>query len=142
MRFFKLQPEVAGGLGARTIMDTTIHPPAVSVLEYEFDGWLGDDLLESFPCFIVSERLKNLLDENTFTGYAFDSVIISRSETFDELYPETILPEFHWLKVEGKAGIEDVGFSELNHLVVSESVLKVLLQANLKNCLTEEYLPQ
>lgn len=142
MRFFKLQPEVAGGLGARTVMDTTVHPPAVSFLEYEFDGWLGDDLLESFPCYIVTERLKSLLTENDFTGYAFNSVIISKSETFDELYSETNLPEFHWLKIEGKAGIEDVGFSESNHLVVSENVLKVLLQASLKNCLTEEYLPK
>lgn len=63
MRFLKLQPEVAGGLGAKTIMNTTVHPPSVSILEYEFDGWLGDDLLESFPCFVVSERLKNPLEE-------------------------------------------------------------------------------
>jgi hypothetical protein len=142
MRFFTLQPEVAGGLGAKTVMDTTVHPPLVSVLEYEFDGWLGDDILESFPCYIITERLKNLLEESLFTGYIFDNVIISTSETFDELYPETNLPEFHWLKIEGEAGIEDIGFSESNHLIVSESFLKVLLQVNLKHCLTEEYLPQ
>lgn len=142
MRFFKLQLEVAGGFGRKTVMDTRVHPPLVSVLEYEFDGWLGDDLLESFPCYIVTERLRNLLVENLFTGYIFESVIISTSETFKELYPETNLPEFHWLKIEGKAGIKDVGFSESNHLVVSENFLKVLLQVNLKHCLTEEYLPQ
>ncbi len=142
MKFFKLEPEVAGGLGQKTVMDTTVHPPLVSVLEYEFDGWLGDDLLESFPCYIVTERLKNLLKEDSFTGCEFDSVIISTSETFEEFYPEANLPKFYWLKIKGKAGIDDVGFSELNHLVVSEKFLKVLLQANLKNCLVEDYISQ
>lgn len=141
MRFFKLQPEVAGGLGARTIMDTTVHPPTVSVLEYEFDGWLGDDLLESFPCFILSERVKNLLQENDFTGYVFDNVIISKSDTFNEIYPDLELPDFYWLKIDGKAGVDDTGLSESNHLVVSEGFLKILLQFNLKNCLTDEYSP-
>lgn len=141
MRFFKIQPEVAGGLGTRTIMDTTVHPPLVSVLEYEFDGWLGDDLLESFPCFIVSEQLKNLLEENTFTGYVFSDVITSKSDTFIEIYPDLTLPNFYWLKINGKAGVEDAGLSESNHLVVSENFLKILLQVNLKNCLTEELIP-
>jgi hypothetical protein len=123
MKFFKLEPEVAGGLGQRTVMDTTVHPPLVSVLEYEFDGWLGDDLLESFPCFIISERLKNLLRENHF----------------NEIYPDLDLPNFYWLKINGKVGVDDTGLSESNHLVVSEGFLKILLQTNLKNCLTEEY---
>jgi hypothetical protein len=98
--------------------------------------------LESFPCYIVTEGLKKLIEENSFTGYAFDDVIISTSETFDELYPDADLPKFYWLKVKGNAGIDDVGFSESNYLIVSEKFLKTLLQINLKNCLTEEYVPE
>jgi hypothetical protein len=139
MKFFKLEPEVAGGLGQKTLMDTTVHPPSVSILEYQFDGWLGDDLLESFPCYIVTEKLKNLVQENSFAGYKFDDVIISTSDTFKELYPETDLPKFYWLKIDGKAGIDDVGFSESNYLIVSEIFLTTLLKVNLKNCLVEEY---
>ena len=52
-----LEPEVAGGWGEGTIANTSPHPPVVETLEYMFDGWGGDDLLATFPCFIVSEAL-------------------------------------------------------------------------------------
>ena len=57
--YYFIEPEVAGGWGGNTIADTSVHPPKISKLHYQFDGWLGDDLLESFPCFIVSESLKH-----------------------------------------------------------------------------------
>src|SRR3954454_10828086 len=59
--YFALEPEVAGQLGDTTMLDTSVHPPVIQRLEYRFDGWLGDDLLESFPCFVVTERLANEL---------------------------------------------------------------------------------
>ena len=64
-----IEPEVAGGLGNETIIDKNYHPPIVKKLHYEFNGWLGDDILESFPCFIVSERLKNeIIKKNLKVG--------------------------------------------------------------------------
>lgn len=42
-------------LGGRTVRDTSVHPPVVSHLHYVIDGWLGSQLLESFPCFIASD---------------------------------------------------------------------------------------
>lgn len=38
MKFFYIEPEVAGGFGERTRLDTTVHPPVVHELEYEFQG--------------------------------------------------------------------------------------------------------
>ena len=40
--FHVVEPEVAGALGDRTEMDSSIHPPIVKRLHYEFQGWLGD----------------------------------------------------------------------------------------------------
>lgn len=37
-----------------TIMEATVHPPRVERLHYEFEDWLGDDLVESFPSFLVA----------------------------------------------------------------------------------------
>ena len=56
--FHTLEPEVAGGFGEQTILDNSTHPPDVKWLHYVLDGWLGDDILESFPCYIVTERLR------------------------------------------------------------------------------------
>lgn len=46
--FRYIEPEVAGGLGEETQMDSTVHPPLVKKLHLEFEGWLGDDILETF----------------------------------------------------------------------------------------------
>ena len=53
MQYVYIEPEVAGGLGDHTVMDRSVHPPIVSKLHYQMEGWLGDALLESFPVFIV-----------------------------------------------------------------------------------------
>ena len=89
-----IEPEVAGGLGKETILSNDTHPPVVEKLNYEFSGWLGDDILESFPCYIVSERLKNKIDNNNLSGLKFDDVIVTKSEVFKQLYPDKKLPNF------------------------------------------------
>lgn len=134
-----LEPEVAGQLGEDTVMDTTRHPPEVSRLHYEFDGWLGDDLLESFPCFIITGRVKRALEEMSLSGCLFDSVKVSRSETFRELHPDEELPDFFWLKVSGTACVDDFGLTTDNRLVVTERTLKCLQEFHLNNCLVKEY---
>ncbi|APF85630.1 hypothetical protein HI806_01945 [Ralstonia solanacearum] len=56
MNYFFLEPEVAGALGENTVLDASTHPPRVEKLHFEFSGWLGDAILESFPCVIATLR--------------------------------------------------------------------------------------
>ena len=107
MRYFNVEPEVAGGLGSLTVMDRSVHPPNVSRLHYRFDGWLGDVVLEAFPCFIVSEAAKEKLESLGATGALFDTVEITTSEQFQEMYPNRKLPLFAWLRVRGMPGQQD-----------------------------------
>lgn len=72
--FYQLEPEVAGGWGEDTVADTTMQPPRVLQLDYCFDGWLGDDLLESFPVWIVTEKLAFLLQGSSLTGFTLDKM--------------------------------------------------------------------
>ena len=51
--FYVLEPEVAGDLGAGSILDYSTQPPTVLKLQYEFNVWLGDDLLTTPPCFLI-----------------------------------------------------------------------------------------
>jgi len=72
MKYYYIEPEVAGGLGNDTVMNRSVHPPVVTKLHYQFDGWLGDVLLESSPCFIVTELAKQKLQDARLTGATFD----------------------------------------------------------------------
>jgi hypothetical protein len=126
MTFTILEPEVAGGLGPSTVADRSVHPPRVERLHYEFDGWLGDELLESFPCFIVSAALASNLSSSGLSGFVLDDVLVTVSSEFAELYPTRVLPTFHWLKITGRAGTDDFGLSSDHRLVVSAEALATL----------------
>jgi hypothetical protein len=54
--FYYIEPEVAGGLGPKSETRRGNRRLVVTRLNYTFDGWLGDALIESTPCFILTER--------------------------------------------------------------------------------------
>lgn len=134
MKFYYLEPEVAGGLGDDTVIDRRVSPPRVEQLHYEFDGWSGDELLESFPCFIVTERLANEIRRLNSSGVQFADVKITQSSEFEELHPGQSLPEFEWLQVFGTAGQDDFGISSNGRLVVSEGILNTFKSFGLSHC--------
>jgi hypothetical protein len=134
MSYYILDPEVPGELGSKTKLDTSTHPPRVSALNYELNNWLGDDLFQSFPCFVVTNRLRQKLESHKATGIKFAELELTLSDNFRELHPNTKAPECSWLKVVGKAGEDDFGLSSDFRLVVSESALSVLKTFQLENC--------
>jgi hypothetical protein len=137
--YFYIEPEVSGGLGGNTVADTTVHPPVVSKLNYLFDGWLGDDLLELFPCYVVSERLKSEIMNSELLGFEIDGLEVTKSDQFDELYPGKELPEFYWLKITGQAGKDDFGIASDHRLVVSDKALDALRRCSLEQADLEEF---
>ena len=66
-QYYIIEPEVAGGLGLNSNIDRTTFPPIVEKLHFVFEGWLGDPILESFPCFIVTDRLARKMEEAGLT---------------------------------------------------------------------------
>ena len=139
MKWFYVEPEVAGGLGVKTILERTVHPPIITKLHYEFDGWLGDELLTSFPCFIITENGKLKLQAAQLTGARFDRVEVTTSEQFQELYPGRELPRFVWLRVEGKPSVDDLGISPDGRLIVSEKTLETLRELSLTWAIVTEF---
>ena len=133
MTSFAIEPEVAGGFGNRTIIDTSSGRRKVIKLHYQFDGWLGDALLETTPCYIVSEPLASDIVGQGLTGYEFDDVVISTSDEFSELYPDVVLPAFRWLKIVGIPCEDDFGLTPNLSLVVSERALHVLQSHGISN---------
>jgi hypothetical protein len=140
MKYYLLLPEVAGGLGENTILSKETHPPIVSRLHYEFYGWLGDDLLETFPCFLVTIPLAEALKNAGVSGAEFREVEVTTSGEFEDFYPDFKLPPFLWLYVYSKGGHDDLGVAADGSLVVSEEVLRLLRTFKIEQCEISEYL--
>lgn len=137
--YYFVEPEVAGKLGGNTVIDPSFHPPLITFLEYQFDGWLGDHLLESFPCFIISKEAATAIKTSGLTGFELDSVMTKRSEQFDDLGASIVLPEFLWLKISGSPGSSDFFIAGDNRLVISESAIKVIKKFGLANADFEDF---
>ena len=96
-----LEPEVAGELGENTIIENFDNVrlkgerPKVTHLHYQFTGWLGDEILECTPCFIVTDALSKVIQESTLNGYTFQDVEVSVSDEFTEIYPNIKLPNLY-----------------------------------------------
>lgn len=139
MHYFYIEPEVAGGLGDSTVLDSSVHPPVVEHLEYCFDEWQGDALLESFPCFIATESLAAQLMSSPLSGFQFEQVTITKSPVFKELYSNHSLPAFVWLQLTGQAGKNDFGLATDGRLVVSANALKVLMASGIGHSSVENF---
>lgn len=137
-RFYLLSPEVAGGLGPHSEVDRRTVPPTVTRLHYVFDGWQGDDLLESYPVFVISSSLGKGLARGGVTGFELADIEIEKSATFETLYPRRDLPPFRWLHVSGTAEDSDIGVDAQARLVVSDRALAILKTGRLDHCLIEE----
>ena len=134
MKYYALDPEVAGELGNNIVMDVSVHPPLVSKLHYKLDAWLGDDLIQSFPCYLVTEHLRKHIEKFSLVGVSFAPVELELSANFKELHPSKVVPNFEWLKIFGKVGKDDFGVEAEGRLVVSERALKSLKKFALEHC--------
>lgn len=113
-------------------------------MHYEFEGWLGDDLLESTPVFIVSSNLVKGLKKSEFKDYKLEECLTTMSDVFKELYPNKELPYFTRFIPRGTVEIEGEHFnywsghhfclSSKGELVVTKKALNFLKQFFIKYC--------
>jgi len=150
MKLFFIEPEVAGGHGEHTIYGTgeDIVKEGISgkvkFLHYEFEGWLGDDLLESTPAFIVSSLLETVLQKSDIKDYKLEPCLITTSDVFKEMYPNKEIPPFSRFIPLGKIEVEGEHFtnwsghhfclSSKGELVVTQEALELLKTVSINNC--------
>jgi len=147
---FLLEPEVAGELGENTIIinydnvRTNKERPEVIHLHYVFTGWLGDEILECTPCFIVTSELAEEIKRNDLHGYMFEDVEVLKSDEFQEMYPHKILPQFKRLLPLGNIEVIDEKYSnwsghdfcvsQKSYLVVTKKTLDILMRHKMDYC--------
>ncbi|MED1608082.1 hypothetical protein P4U90_22455 [Cytobacillus kochii] len=150
MILYFLEPEVSGGHGEDTIYGTEEEITTkgisgkVKFSHYEFEGWLGDDLLESTPAFIVSSKLGAELENSDFIDYKLEECLITTSDEFKEMYPDIEIPAFSRFIPLGKIEVEEDHFknwsghhfslSSKGELVVTQEALDFLNRFSIDNC--------
>ena len=111
MKYYILNPEVAGELGdGSEVVYENGKIKEVKFLEYVFMGWLGDELLTTHPCFIVTKSLQEDIILAGLTGMEFDEIRVTISDEFIELYGDRHIPEFvHIICTESyEAGVDNL----------------------------------
>ena len=100
---------------------------------YEFDDWLGDDLVTSTPAVLATARVRDAIGAAGLTGVQFAPVTVTRSELFADLGGGD-LPERAWLRPGGRADLDDFWSVDRRDLVVSERAWELLRCFSLVHC--------
>lgn len=129
MKFYIIRPEIPAGIGENSQLERTLGKPLkVIKLHLAFEDYSGSDLMKTSPVFYVTKKLKEGLYNSDLTGIeCFESFEVSKSENFEEMHPNKVLPIFYWFKINGVAKKTDFGV-ELGKLIVSEKA-KLFLES-------------
>jgi hypothetical protein len=147
MKYFLLEPEVAGHLGDNAVVDERTKPPIAKHFHFEFDGWNGDDLITAAGLYLGTKRLADFLraQQPPLSGIEFGQVELSKSPEYYWMQSREMagapkeLPEFVWLKITGVAGVDDFGTPKEYGITVSERVLKLLEAVCMKVCVIKDF---
>ena len=131
---YVLEPEVSGELGKKTIINTDKWPPVVFHLHFIFKGWMGDDLIECFPVFMITEVLKMNLDKSNLSGFQIENCEVDISDEMKLLQPDITPPIIFWLKVSGEENKDDFFIDNKNKLCISEKAFTLLTNFHLNYC--------
>ena len=131
MPYYKLQPEVPGELHRQTTLDRSTRPPKAINLKVLFLGWMGDDLLDIFPCFFVTDQLKVCIEINGLTGCSFETFEL---EIGEDAPPETSNTKFWRMVPSLWEQLADIRVNPKGYLVVSELALLVINKHKIECC--------
>lgn len=141
---FLLECEVAGGLGERTIIDNNKN---IVHLDYEFAGYMGDEIIETIKSFVITFSLADDIKNNQLNGYSLQDIELSANEEFYDFNQEEELSDFGLRLIpNGTVNVDknkqeyqdwsgqDFCFSNTSCLVVTEKALKILKMHKLNYC--------
>lgn len=124
----KVEPEVIVGLGDNTEF-LEKKPPfrTVTHLHIDLEDWLGDDLMECHPCYIVTEQLKKALEKTRYTGFEFAEMEVSKNKYFKNNYRlNKPVPNFYWMKIIGEENKDDFYMSSESVLMCNSEVVEFI----------------
>jgi hypothetical protein len=124
-KYDKILPEVIVGLGIDTVYDEGLK--SIKKLHIQLEDWLGDDLMKCHPVYIVTENLKNGLQNQSFKGFLFEDMKVTEGEYFEDNFQLDItLPKFYWMRILGKEGDDDLYISTDKFLMADENFVNYI----------------
>lgn len=138
MPYFELEPEEVGALGPSTGIDRTSWPPMIAHPTVEFDGWLGDDLVASFPLYLVTSPLAEAIESAGLTGVRLDDVVVTATEQYSGTTPRELPAGWRWLRPVGTAWQDDAWAGDKGILTVSAGFMTVLDRFRAAECYADE----
>ncbi len=127
MEYIKANPEVICGLGMKTRFANQDNTK-VEKLHIHLEDWLGSDLMECYPCFIVTKPLAKALLTSEFSGFDICRLKRTKDRYFKDNYQlKKRLPRFRWMKITGQAESDDFGIDDENSLILSARAWQWLL---------------
>lgn len=132
MKHYEVELEVPAGIGENSVLKRRSgYPLQVEKLHLDFEGWMGNDIMETSPVFYITEKLRFGLEKSELSGIShFENIEVTKSENFEELYPNKKLPSFFLFRINGQARQDDFGV-ESGKLIVSGKALEFLKNFNL-----------
>ena len=128
------EAEVAISLGDGSDYRHDREPRLVGTLHAEFEGWLGDDIVETSGFWLVTEALAAALQASELTGFELADVVVTTGPTRDEFdYPP--LPVWRRLVPTGSltAGDDIAAVRRGTTLALSDRVLRLLEGFQIEN---------
>lgn len=125
-KYFEVDPEVPGYPSEKSETAGDGYPLHYKSLHFVFQGWMGDQIVTSWPIYLVTSSLAEAFKAENLSGFEIDSVKVEKDPRFVESEPDIILPPFVWFKVNGVCGESDF-FLDEGALVISEDALRIVL---------------
>lgn len=131
---YRLEPQVAGELGEATEFDPSPHPPIVTAVEYVLDAPDADDLIESFPVFLVSATLAERLGRAGLTGFALEDATVRPSTEYLAIHGDAPHSKYRWMRLHRYDSTADAWLDGSQRLCVSDRTMEVLRSYRLVRC--------
>ncbi|NQY30689.1 MAG: hypothetical protein HRT69_14620 [Flavobacteriaceae bacterium] len=120
--YTSLFPPIKGEIGPKTEVNESKCKTCNSLLEsnfykkieYVFDDWNGEDLVKGIGCYLVSDRLKRILEDKKLKGISFKEIIVTKGDYFkfkSKAYQEEI-PSFFEIVIVGTSKGPDTWFKK------------------------------
>ena len=135
--FYSLIPQTCGEFGRKTLYagELTDIPPVIYRLHAEFNIYPNDQLIAISNQFVCTANLAEKLQRTQprLSGLQIHELNVTTTLDFRRNNSGKELSEMRWLKIVGKAGVEDFGMSADYKLVVSDKALSVI-KSEINNC--------
>ncbi|WP_121965802.1 hypothetical protein [Myroides sp. N17-2] len=122
-----VEPEVIVGLGEKTVFsDIDNSYSEILKLHIHLEDWLGDDLVVISNFYVVTDVLKEGLEQSELSGFEFVNIEVTKDECFNINFNKSrAFPSFWGMKITGVKGKDDVYVNSLE-LNVSEEFMTFL----------------